>query len=799
MAVAGAPRNPTPAPTMRTLIPLLALILGVVVFFAIATGPKGDPSGPDAAEPAGAAETAAEAFVADEDVEPSAETDAPVADGVAPAETTLSETAPVETMPAEAGEPDGLESADAGTDTDTTGQTAAANGAATSGGNDGGDAGTYKLVTAERPVETAIGGLTPDGAYRLEAEFTPYGAGLKRVRLADFAESITNDARYTLLDAGQAPSFYTLAASNLRIDGQVIRYRDTEGNLKPISSAPWERDATVEGDDTQSDAVTYRLAIVDDTGQPVADLVRTWSLDPDSYELRLDQRVINRTGRDIKVTFDQYGVGDLLMDRGAYIGDQRQLITGYFGTKNEPKSRIFIDDAYWKRGSLAGDDDPSIWPNRGLGDHNRLAWVAAENRYFALVTHLPLPEAGTGEAAALTTADLPEFDGRFPRLGVRVHGGDGKAENADVITTYGTAEQAVAPGQTLDLSMDVYAGPRKSEIFALPPYDALNFDELIRYELGCTWCTFQWLAHLLLGYLKLLHALVFDWGVAIILLVLTVRILLHPITKRAQGNMMKMSKQMATIQPEMQKLKEKYKDDPSKMNAEVMKLYKEKGVNPLGMLGCLPMLLQTPIWIALYAMLYLAIELRHESAFYGVFQAISGDSWKFLADLSVSDRFIPFFDEPRYFNLLFLKLDYSAFNILPILMAVVFFFNMKFTTPPAQTEEQRQQQKIMRIMPFIFPIFLYSAPAGLTLYITASTLAGIVDSYLVRRHIKQQEEAGTLFDKKEVKEGSFRWKMQQRLKLAQEMAAAKMEEQQKGRKNVQNTAQGKGYKNRKKK
>jgi YidC/Oxa1 family membrane protein insertase len=358
-------------------------------------------------------------------------------------------------------------------------------------------------------------------------------------------------------------------------------------------------------------------------------------------------------------------------------------------------------------------------------------------------------------------------------------------EQADlkrVAITLTSPSLVVEAGGEADLSLAVYAGPRKSAVFDEAPYAQMHLDKLIRYELGCTWCTFQWLAKALLGYLKALHWLVADWGVAIIILVLTVRLLLHPITKRAQTNMMKMSRQMGSLQPEVQKLKDKYKDNPTELNREMMKLYREKGINPANMLGCLPMLLQTPIWIALYAMLYFAIELRHEPAFYGIFQTLSGGSWHFLEDLSVSDNFIRFIppDEPAYRLswIPFVKPEFRSLNILPLLMAVVFFFQMKFTTPPPQNDQQRQQQKIMRIMPFIFPIFLYSAPAGLTLYITCSTLAGIVDSYIVRKHVREQEEAGTLFDKKPVKPGGFRDRMNKRLEMAQQMAAERQKELQ---------------------
>jgi YidC/Oxa1 family membrane protein insertase len=157
-------------------------------------------------------------------------------------------------------------------------------------------------------------------------------------------------------------------------------------------------------------------------------------------------------------------------------------------------------------------------------------------------------------------------------------------------------------------------------------------------------------------------------------------------------------------------------------------------------------------------MLYYAIELRHEPAFYGVFQAIGslfGGSWPFLGSLSDPDRFIPLFGQPKPISLLLITLDFQYLNILPLLMGVVFFFQQKLTTPPATTDQARQQQMMMKFMVLLFPVFLYSAPSGLTLYILASTAAGIVDSYLVRKHVKQQEASGELFKAKPRRRGGL--------------------------------------------
>jgi YidC/Oxa1 family membrane protein insertase len=183
-----------------------------------------------------------------------------------------------------------------------------------------------------------------------------------------------------------------------------------------------------------------------------------------------------------------------------------------------------------------------------------------------------------------------------------------------------------------------------------------------------------------------------NYGIAIILLTIVVRILLfYPSLKSATA-----MEEMKTLQPEMTALREKYKKDPQKLNQEMMRLYKEHKVNPLG--GCLPMLLQLPFFVALYNVLSVSIELR---------QASFIPFW--IKDLSV----------------------YDPFYILPVLMGVSMVFTMKMTS----TSVDPQQQKIMMFMNIAF-IFLFAwLPAGLLLYITLSNVLSIVQQLYVRKII----------------------------------------------------------------
>jgi YidC/Oxa1 family membrane protein insertase len=709
---------------MRTAVTVLAILLGLMVAVAVfwSTATRTVPPAREASPPAAAAPAEDALAQAPTQAVP-VEEPVPAADPVAIAPPTDAE-AEVERPAAAALPLDGL-----------------------------------RVLPAENATAATLGSAdrVADNRYRMRVDLAPFGAGVWRMALRDYRIDVDDDRPYIvhgLLTArnpmpGQADyNVYPFAARAITINGVTVS----------LEHVPWSRGEVVSTGGYSS--VEYRVTLADGD-EPVAEVVRRFVLPIDSYDLRIEQHVVNRTRSPLQVVWEQNAQGDLPLDDAAYMGDQRLVVTGYFNLRSDPgRSSIWTDGGFLHRRNVV--DGRPVWPNPSVPAQSELAWLASENRYFAVVTHLPVP------ADLRSASRVPPLEQRFPAVRVLTYppGEAVRPEDRAMVFSLMTSAVTVPPGGSVDLSLGVFAGPRKRDILHAPPFAALGLPELIRYELGCTWCTFQWLARGLLRFLTFIEAGVRDWGVAIIILVLVVRLILHPITKKAQINMMKMGKQMQMLQPEVEKLRKKFGDDQSKLNAEMMKLYREKGVNPANMLGCLPMFLQMPIWIALYAMLYFAIELRHEPAFYGVFQwmgSMFGADWPFLADLSTADHFIPLPGEGFRIPLPFVDNRFDAINVLPLLMGVVFYLNMKFTTPPPPegklTEQQEmmlRQQKIMRIVfPFLMPVFLYSAPSGLTLYICASTFAGIIDSYIVRRHLKQLEAEGKLFEQKPRNPNSF--------------------------------------------
>jgi YidC/Oxa1 family membrane protein insertase len=625
----------------------------------------------------------------------------------------------------------------------------------------------------------ALGSLDPKTAL-LRVDLTTYGAAIRGIELAHYKDQIDRDLPYVVQEPvlekdaqGQAlDTRYPFASRSITVNGTPIALTLT---------TPW---ALVHVSDDATSAA-YALRLLDGDNQPVLLITRTYRIAKDSYDIRCDQRFENLTAKPLRIVWEQYGQGDMPLD-GGYLGDRRDLVTAWFDPAYDPaRNLVFAQDhGYTQRstvldkfpGAPGRSTDVKLWPISAAPEKAELIWLAAVNRYFAAVVHLPLEQDQPLASAAIANHFAPPV---VEMLGHQTRDRDHRA----VIVRLATKPIDIEPNANAAADLALFAGPRKNELFHEAPYHKLGFDQLIRYNLGgpCAFCTFQWLAHFLLSFLKLIHAVTFDWGISIIVLVLVVRAILHPITKKAQINMQRMGKQMQALQPELEKLKKKYKDDQQALNRETMKLYKEKGVNLAGGLGCLPMFLQTPIWIALYAMLYFAIELRHQPAFYNVFQKIGslwGGNWHFLADLSTADHFIMVFPEPIKLNLLFIHPDFQAINIIPLLMMIVFYFQQKLMTPPPANEQQAQTQRMMKWVTLLFPMFLYSAPSGLTLYILASTGAGIIDSYLVRKHIKKMEADGTLHEPaKGPKPGSLR----DRINQAVESKRRQLTEQPRGK------------------
>ena len=245
------------------------------------------------------------------------------------------------------------------------------------------------------------------------------------------------------------------------------------------------------------------------------------------------------------------------------------------------------------------------------------------------------------------------------------------------------AEQQVSPGETGSFGAGFYVGPKDQDhLEAIAPYLDLTVDY------GWLW----WLAKPLFAGLQLLHALLGNWGWAVIALTVMIKLVFFPLSAASYRSMARMRK----LQPEMMSLRERHGDDRQKLSQEVMALYKREKVNPMG--GCLPMLIQMPVFIALYWVLSESVELRQAP-------------WiLWITDLSVRD--------PLY--------------VLPILNGIsMYVLQTLQPAPPDPT-----QAKVMKIMPVAFSFFFVLFPAGLVLYWTVNSVLSIAQQWVITKRIE---------------------------------------------------------------
>jgi YidC/Oxa1 family membrane protein insertase len=324
----------------------------------------------------------------------------------------------------------------------------------------------------------------------------------------------------------------------------------------------------------------------------------------------------------------------------------------------------------------------------------QIEYAGVTNQFFATVMRPSEPQ-DTSVWARSTMVTLADDNSPLPsvRAGLRLPSAD------------------LNPGQQISHQYQVFIGPKHNTMLRKMDRDwGEGWGDVMQY--GWFWWVSRPLNWLLNTYHNLLDGVTrnWSWGIAIILLTITVRIFIWPLHAKSTRTMKRMSK----LQPEMAKLKEKYPDDPNKLNTEMMGLYRKYGINPLG--GCLPMLLQIPIFFGFYRMLQYAVELRHQ-----------GFLW--VTDLSQPDTVATVAGIP--------------INLLPIVMGITSFLQIAITPKTGD----KMQQRIIMFMPLIFFIFCYNFAAALALYWTTQNIFSIGQTWLMNKmpepELKARPGAGT--------------------------------------------------------
>ncbi|MGD9762174.1 MAG: membrane protein insertase YidC [Candidatus Binatia bacterium] len=346
-------------------------------------------------------------------------------------------------------------------------------------------------------------------------------------------------------------------------------------------------------------------------------------------------------------------------------------IEGVDPTQTNPAHAVFDTVAVLQAGKV------HKWSYADLGTGQLLekdiGWLAFNGRYF-LASMIPQVEPTNAlRAWAKGQHDTPQGH-------VSVEG------------------QLLFPPGNFHTQEQVYVGPKE-----IDRLEAVGHGLRKTVDLG--WFTVVALP--LLQALRFLYKFTGNYGIAIILLTVIIKVLFYPLTKKSFESMREMQK----LQPEMQKIRERLKDKPDEMNREIMELYRRHKVNPLG--GCLPMLLQIPVFVGLYNALLNAVELRH-APFFG---------W--INDLSAPDRLgdiqLPFIPEP-------------GVPVLTLIMGLSMLVQQWMTPSPADP----MQQRIMLIMPIIFTFMFVNFPSGLTLYWLVNNVLTIAQQYWIMRKQPQR-------------------------------------------------------------
>ncbi len=388
-------------------------------------------------------------------------------------------------------------------------------------------------------------------------------------------------------------------------------------------------------------------------------LVKTYTFHRGSYAIAVTHEVINHSGAAIKP--------DLYLQ---LVRDGRKPPGGYFnGPSSYTGPAVYRDDTFHK--ISFSDIDKNQEKAKESIDHNtstQNGWIAMIQHYFSSAWILPpgtTRSYSVGHFDASVHAQTTYFTAMFTPMGT------------------------VAPGGSQTVKATLFAGPQEEQLLApLAP----NLEQVKDYGL------LKIIAQPLFWLLSKIHMVIGNWGWSIVALVFLLKIAFYGLNANAYRSMAKMK----AVNPRIQELNVRYKDNPQQKQQEIMKIYREEKVNPLG--GCLPIFIQMPIFIALFTVLTSSAEMR-------------GAPWiGWIHDLSIMD----------------------PYAILPILMTATSLLQVSLQPTPADP----MQAKMMWLMPIAFSAALFSFPAGLTLYWVTNNSLTIIQQWLINRQINGAKSKG---------------------------------------------------------
>jgi YidC/Oxa1 family membrane protein insertase len=402
----------------------------------------------------------------------------------------------------------------------------------------------------------------------------------------------------------------------------------------------------------------------------------------DDYQLRHETTFRNLSNAPLTLPHALFNIGTASplseTDTGVYLN------VGYYDGD---------DSTFVQRDSLASSGFFSSAPPP---DHvDKLAairWASVKNQFFAMILTLDQPGTGVRIERVKVNPLLPA-DNR----------------TAYGVTAYAQADLKTLPaGGSSTFGANYFAGPKEYKRLANTDIFKNREEKVMQFSNGLGKVFFSgFFAPLLLTILTWIHSIVTNWGVTIIITTLLLKLVFLPLTLTASRS----AKRMAKLQPHMQAMREKYKDNPQKMQAETLRLFKENKVNPVG--GCIPILITIPFFIGFFTMLQSASELRFAS-------------FLWVRDLAAPDTLYSF----GTVTLPLLGLTHLNINIMPLLMGATMIFQMRLTPTPTTDPSQ---QVMFKIMPWMFTLFCYNFASGLALYSTINGLFTIGQQMIINR------------------------------------------------------------------
>lgn len=347
-------------------------------------------------------------------------------------------------------------------------------------------------------------------------------------------------------------------------------------------------------------------------------------------------------------------------------------------------------------------------------DAKPLSFAGVDALYFASA----LIPAATGPDAPALDEVRPLVVGDVPAAARR--------KLVDVTCRLVSKEVAVEPGATVAHRYEIFAGPKKPELLARYGVKSAAMDDLVYYG----W--FGWVARPMIAVLHALHAVIGNYGIAILLLTVLVRGAMFPVSRKQALS----SQKMQVLQPEMKAIAEKYKNEPEKRTKATQELWRKHDYNPMG--GCLLVFIQIPIFMGLYRSLATDIELRQAPLF--------SSAIRWCSNLAAPDMFYdwskllpPFLSAPEAWLGPYL-------NLFPLATIGLFLWQQQLFMPPAVDEQAKVQQQVMKYMMFFMALMFFKVPCGLCLYFIASSLWGIAERLWLPHTLPATAAAGVASD-----------------------------------------------------